>query len=175
MKNGILHLSYHFSLFLTVSVLFKCRFVTWRRGTTGKRLNTMKNDMLRLPDHFSLFLTVPVLFKCRFVACRWGFPWKFASCSPCHNKSVLGIVPLFPHLLGSRSQPVPRREKIASVFPHLSDLGPASTSSGKKSTLNKFNKNYEKNATRNSPPPSRLSLYITLRYANFPWFKHKID
>ena len=35
-KNKLLHLSYHFSFFLTVSLLFKCRFVAWRRGFSWK-------------------------------------------------------------------------------------------------------------------------------------------
>jgi len=37
MKNHkLLHLSYHFSLFLTISLLFKCRFGAWRRGFPRK-------------------------------------------------------------------------------------------------------------------------------------------
>ena len=35
---------------------------------------------------FNCFLTVSLLLKCHFVAWRRGFPWKFASCCPCHNK-----------------------------------------------------------------------------------------
>ena len=35
-KNKLLHLSNHFSLFLTFSLLFKCRFVAWRRGFPWK-------------------------------------------------------------------------------------------------------------------------------------------
>jgi len=35
-KDKLLHLSYHFSLFITVSLLFKWRFVAWRRGFPWK-------------------------------------------------------------------------------------------------------------------------------------------
>ena len=35
-KDKLLHLSYHFSLFLTISLLFKCCFVAWRRGFPWK-------------------------------------------------------------------------------------------------------------------------------------------
>ena len=35
-KDKLFHFSYHFSLFLTISLLFKCRFVAWRRASPWK-------------------------------------------------------------------------------------------------------------------------------------------
>ena len=35
-KDKLLHLLYQFSLFFTISLLFKCRFVAWRRGFPWK-------------------------------------------------------------------------------------------------------------------------------------------
>ena len=107
------------SLFLTLSPLFKCRFVLCLTVSPlfKCRFVLFLTVSPLFKCRFVLFLTLSPLFKCRFVAWRRAFPWKFASCCLCHNKyAFFGIFYVFRSNLCQWKKPRSGREKKLSTL-----------------------------------------------------------